>query len=225
MTNLRYIKIKNIEQAAGYVSDHLLKPLKDNKKVLWLIPGGSGLELAVLVAKQLDSMPYPGSLTITLTDERYGPAGHKDSNYQQLINRGFNLRQSRLLPVLAGLDLKTEAQHYGQMLDQAIFAADYSVVLGGMGEDGHIFGIKPGSPAVTSKETVCGYKSDDYERLAPTAAFLKRINEIIMYVMGEVKHQQLQRLNEDIDPKDQPAQLLKEFKKVTILNDWKGDSI
>jgi len=224
MTNLRYIKVNNIEQAAGYVSDHLYQPLKDNKRVLWLLPGGSGLELAILAAKTLDSLPFPGSLTVTLTDERYGPAGHKDSNYQQLIDKGFNLKQSRLLPVLTGSDLKTEARNYGQILNQELAGADYSLVLGGMGMDGHIFGLKPGSPSITSQDTVCGYGSDDYERLAPTAAFFKSIDEIIMYVMGEAKHQQLQRLNEDIAPIDQPAQLLKEFKNVTILNDWRGDS-
>jgi 6-phosphogluconolactonase/glucosamine-6-phosphate isomerase/deaminase len=111
------------------------------------------------------------------------------------------------------------------MLDIALAASDFSLALGGMGTDGHIFGIKPGSPAVASQETVCGYESDDYGRLAPTGAFFGRIDEIIMYVMGESKHQQLNRLDEDIDPAVQPAQLLKQFKNVTILNDLKGDSI
>jgi 6-phosphogluconolactonase/glucosamine-6-phosphate isomerase/deaminase len=195
MTRLRYIKISDNNQTAGYLAGRLHKRLSEARKVLWLVPGGSGIELAVIAAKRLDSTQFPGRLSITLTDERYGPMGHKDSNYRQLIDKGFNLKQSRLLPILDGLDLKTTARNYGRMLDIALAASDFSLALGGMGTDGHIFGIKPGSPAVASQETVCGYESDDYGRLAPTGAFFGRIDEIIMYVMGESNHKQLNRLD------------------------------
>ena len=37
-----------------------------------------------------------------LTDERYGPVGHPDSNWSQLLQKGFDLPQAKLVPVLTG---------------------------------------------------------------------------------------------------------------------------
>jgi len=53
--------------------------------VLWLVPGGSNIPIAVeamdMIRKEMSglSLKY---LTITLSDERYGSVGHKDSNWK-----------------------------------------------------------------------------------------------------------------------------------------------
>jgi 6-phosphogluconolactonase len=223
MGNIRYLKMSDGSRAASYVADRILSYLRSGEKVLWLIPGGSAMDVAVVAARLISAQEYSGSLTVSLTDERFGPPDHPDSNWRQLNEKGFNLPGATIRPVLGGAELSAAAMSFGLMLDKELASADYSVVLGGMGADGHIFGIKPGSPAVDSPDTVCGYDWDDYQRLTPTAVFFSQIDEIIMYVMGEEKHTQLQKLDSDTDPSIQPAQLLKQFKEVVILNDWKGD--
>ena len=61
--------------------------------------GGSSISVAVKVAELLREHPHQ-NLTITLTDERYGPSDHFNSNYFQLLEKGFNLPEAKLIPVL-----------------------------------------------------------------------------------------------------------------------------
>jgi 6-phosphogluconolactonase/glucosamine-6-phosphate isomerase/deaminase len=162
-------------------------------------------------------------LTITLTDERYGPIYHKDSNWHQLKENGFNLPEAKMLPVINGESLSATANSYNQLLNEQLQAADYSIALAGMGPDGHIFGIKPHSPAVDTEMEVVGYKWSDYERLTPTVNLIKRLDEVIIYAVGPEKHAQFDLLNQSVDPQIQPAQLLKQLDRVTIFNDYIGE--
>jgi 6-phosphogluconolactonase/glucosamine-6-phosphate isomerase/deaminase len=225
MGKIRYLKVSDNNRAASYIAGRILNQLDTGRKVLWLIPGGSAMEVAVLALRLISAKNYSGSLTVTLTDERYGPPDHQDSNWRQLKEKGIRPETAQMLPVLNGYDLITEARNYSSTLNKELGLADYSFALGGMGTDGHIFGIKPQSPAVDNQDDVCGYEWDDYQRLTPTAVFFSRIDEIIMYVMGSEKHGQLQKLDSEIEPFNQPAQLLKRFKNVVIMNDWKGNNV
>jgi 6-phosphogluconolactonase/glucosamine-6-phosphate isomerase/deaminase len=217
-----FIRISNPQAGSDYVADALTRQLKAGKKVLWLVPGGSGMDISVGAIRQLPTDLLPG-LSISLTDERYGPVGHPDSNWRQLAEKGFDVKGVTLYPVLNGDDLKTTAQNYAKLLDRLVEQADYSLALAGMGADGHILGIKPGSPAVSSDNEVVGYRAKDYQRLSVTLPLLKKLDEVIIYAVGEDKHRQFGRLSDDIPYSEQPAQMLKALKKVIILNDSKGE--
>jgi 6-phosphogluconolactonase/glucosamine-6-phosphate isomerase/deaminase len=101
----------------------------------------------------------------------------------------------------------------------------YSIALAGMGPDGHIFGVKPHSPSVESQADVVAYKWDDYNRITPTINLIKRLDEVLVYAMGAEKHKQLDDLASDLSPQEQPAQFLKKLQKVTIFNDYIGESL
>jgi len=191
------------------------------QNVLWLVAGGSAIKIAALASKKLRK-PLK-NLTVTLTDERYGPVGHKDSNWQQLLEAGFRLDGASLQPVLRGKSLSQTVKEYSTVLRTGLKAADYSLALAGMGPDGHIFGIKPGSPAVVGGEDVLGYQWDDYIRITPTIKLIKQLDEVAVYAVGREKWPQLKLLKEDISADKQPAQLLKQLKKVIIFTDYKGD--
>lgn len=217
-----YRKVSQPEPVVRYLADSINHHLENHQKVLWLVPGGSAMDVAVQASRDLADKNLD-LLTITLTDERYGPIYHKDSNWFQLKIKGFNLQKAKLLAVLNGESLQITAQKYSQILNQQLKNADYSIALGGMGPDGHIFGIKPRSPAVDTKEDVVGYKWTDYERLTPTIKLLKKLDEVIIYAVGSEKHHQLDLLDQSIDPQTQPAQLLKQLNHVTIFNDYRGE--
>ena len=216
-----FLKIDSPAPVTTFLSGKIKAALDAGKKVLWLVPGGSAIDIAIDVAAELKDSPHLANLSVSLTDERYGAVGHKDSNWQQLEDKGFELKDATALPVLTGESLDQTAKKYAASLTEALDNADYSIALAGMGPDGHILGIKPHSPSVETKELAIGYKWDDFERLTLTFEALKLLDEVVLYVMGHEKWPQFDKLEESIDPSQQPAQLLKKLKKVTIFNDYK----
>jgi 6-phosphogluconolactonase/glucosamine-6-phosphate isomerase/deaminase len=218
-------QISSYEQVVQYLYETMQNRLGRGQKILWLVPGGSAMQIAVETAEQLRDTKNLSNLCITLTDERYGPPGHKDSNWRQLADKGFVLERARLQPVLSGKDLETTAKEYSDFLNSQLKYCDYSIALAGLGADGHIFGIKPGSHAISSGEDVIGYKWNDYTRITPTANLLERLDEILIYATGEEKWPQLDKLKTDQSVNEQPAQILKQLKNVIIFNDHKGEAI
>jgi 6-phosphogluconolactonase/glucosamine-6-phosphate isomerase/deaminase len=221
----KFVKVSGSDPVINYLCESISGSLDKGEKVLWLVAGGSAIGIAVAAAERLKNLKNVKLLTVTLTDERYGKPGHPDSNWQQLKDKRFELPGARLLPVLQGGDFEATAKSYAKMLNQELDAADYSVALAGMGPDGHIFGIKPGSPAVDSPADVVAYKWDDYQRLTPTFNLINRLDEVIVYAMGAEKHKQFEDLEKDIPAIEQPAQYLKKLNKVTIFNDYKGEAL
>lgn len=221
MSKISYKYIASNQPVIDYLYKRLMTHLAANHKVVWLVAGGSSIEIATKVAHRLAEAPNLANLRVTLTDERYGPPGHADSNWRQLEDRGFHLKGAKLLPVLDGSELSANATAYANLLNELLAWSNFSISLAGLGADGHIFGIKPHSPALITSSDVVGYKWDDFERLTPTVALIKRLDEIVVYAVGAPKHQPIRDLARDRPAAQQPAQLLKQAKKVTIYNDYK----
>ena len=136
---------------------------------------------------------------------------------------GFDFGDASAQPVLTGKTLDQTATDYSQMLKADLKNTDYSVALAGMGADGHIMGIKPKSPSTNSGHLAAGYKWDDFVRLTATPKFVEQLDEVVVYAMGLEKWPQFDDLEKGIKLDDQPAQVLKQVKKVTIFNDYKGE--
>ena len=66
---LQYKKAPTSEAVVAHLVNILTLQLNAGKRVLWLIPGGSAIEVAVQVGRQLTSLPLE-NLYVTLTDER-----------------------------------------------------------------------------------------------------------------------------------------------------------
>lgn len=62
-------------------------------------------------------------------------------------------------------------------------------------------------------------------RITLTAKGLGLLDRAFVFVTGEAKRQALENLMKDIDPADQPAQLLKQIGKVEIYNEVMGEKI
>ena len=83
-----------IDEAAEFISVSIFRQLKSNKKVLFFLTGGSSIPVGLKAAELLKNISDKNlikNLTITLTDERYGPLGYQDSNWQQLLEKGFKI--------------------------------------------------------------------------------------------------------------------------------------
>ena|SRR3989344_3769259 len=221
---IEFFTTASSKPAVTHLAVAISRHLANKDKVLWLVPGGSAIGVAVDISKMLDAEHIEAieNLTVSLTDERYGPAGHPGSNWQKLKAAGFAIKDAKLQSVLKNKSLEQTAKDYAQAIEKDLHDADYRVALTGIGADGHTFGIKPNSPATNSQELVSAYAWDDYVRLTLTPSAIERLDEIVVYAIGKEKHEVLDELDESIPPKEQPVQYLKTVRKITVYNDYKG---
>lgn len=211
-------RIDSIEPVVSYIAEKLKGPLAQGKHVVWLVPGGSAISVAVAVGKKLQDVPLD-RLTVTLTDERYGPVGHKDSNWKQLLDAGFDLPGARMIPVLASHDLETTTADFNRLLLTMIGIADTVIGFFGMGPDGHVAGILPHSSAVNSSDFVASYDAPPYQRITMTTVPMLALTEAIIYATGEPKRTALENLKKELPVTDQPAQALKLAHAFTVFTD------
>lgn len=215
-------KISDSQPVTRYLVQ-LLTAYLQGGRVLWLVPGGSSIVIAADVSRQLKPEDT-NHLTISLTDERYGDVGHPDSNWQQLMNTGFQVGNAQVLPVLTGSDMGTTTTAYGKALQEAMSSADYRVGFFGMGADGHTAGILPNSPAVHDENFAASYDAGNFKRITMTPKAITYLDETVIYAVGEEKREALLNLNlENLPLETQPAQIHKQIQKCTIFNDQIGE--
>lgn len=224
MADPTYCPVESIEHVAEALSQKIIAKLQDGKKVLWLVPGGSAIAVATHAAKAIAAVPHQ-DLTVTLTDERYGPVDHPDSNWRQLAEAGFRLPEARLLPVLTGVDRTTTAANFGDTLQRELQQADWAIGLFGMGADGHTAGMLPGSPAVHADSYAEVYDAPNFERLTMTTRAIPELDEAVVYAVGQEKWPALKSLQGEKPVSEQPAQILKQVPVLTIYTDYKEDIV
>ncbi len=209
--------IKNIVQ-------QLQRSLASDKPVLWLVSGGSAVAAQVTVMQQLSqSVPDTlANLTILPVDERYGPAGHADSNSEQMRRAGFAPEPATWVDVLGeGGTLSETLEHYETLVEDSFARAKTVVATLGLGADGHTAGVLPDSPAVLdSTATVIGYNWSDFERMTLGLAQLQQIDQAFVLAYGDTKCSALQRLHDNQDLLSSlPAKVLYDIPSVTVYND------
>lgn len=156
-----------------------------------------------------------------MTDERYGPLGHKDSNWQQLIEKGFNLPQALLVPILTGEDRATTTLKFNEVLNREFMRVEYKIGLFGVGADGHTAGILPESGAVSSEDLAFGYDTPTFSRITITPKVIEKLDEAVVFMQGEEKWEVVKDLLEkNIEITKQPAQILKKVPLLTIFTDY-----
>lgn len=220
---MKFLKVENAQPGIDALGARLIKELGNGNKVLWFVSGGSNVSASVQVMDSLDD-ELTERLSILLIDERFGIPGHRDSNYKQLHDAGFEHKQAAFTPVLAeGLTLQETAQRYSEIVERALDHADIVIAQLGIGGDGHISGILPHSPAINASQLVAAYVSEPYERITTTFPALRRIDIDYSFVFGKDKQPMLSRLmDEDLPLEEQPSQILKELKEAYVYNDQVG---
>lgn len=224
-----FVKINSPQPVVEYLTKTLTEHLAKGERVLWLVPGGSSIAIAVAVSGRLDRSLLSG-LAVTLTDERYGNVDHADANWRQLAEAGFALPGAVLLPVLTGANRATTVEHFAVTLRQELDRADFALGFFGIGADGHTAGILPGSPAVTATDLAAGYDAAElgaapFQRLTMTPPAIRQLDEAVIYAVGEPKWSVLNQLAaQELPIEQQPAQILKSVPTVTIFNDHRGDT-
>jgi 6-phosphogluconolactonase len=195
--------------------------LAENKQLLMLVSGGSNIGVAVTVLNNLPADQI-SRLQVTLVDERYGPVGHADSNWQQLLNAGLQTEQATLLPVLqSDLTLQATADVYEKLFLDAAQQANTIIGLLGIGPDGHTAGILPDTAAASDEDSiVIAYKAGTYERLTLGYKALRMIDAAYVFAFGPVKRPAIEALiDTDLPLSQQPAQILKQLTASYLYTD------
>lgn len=220
---MQFLKVATAQVGKTELLNRLQRELESNQQVLWLVPGGSNIPLTVEVMNALPD-ELTARLTILLTDERFGPVGHKDSNQVQLHDAGFSAKRATFLEVLMpDMPLEATRRHYDALAQNAFREADIIIGQFGIGADGHIAGILPGSPAVATPDFVAAYEADPFTRLTLTFHALKRLAVAYAFVFGDTKREALTRLKEEMLPfSEEPSQVLKELPEAYVYNDQVG---
>ncbi|HSW92520.1 MAG TPA: 6-phosphogluconolactonase [Patescibacteria group bacterium] len=207
------------------LADALTSALQAHDRVIWLVPGGSNIDISVDASQLLDS-ELTRRLVIMQTDERFVALDSADCNWYQLANAGFDTKYATTFPMLIEGKTRDEvAELYGETVLREFIAADYIVGQFGVGSDGHIAGIKPNSPASTSDELVSGYQGEDFERVTLTFPALQQVDEAFAFVFGEAKRPILEELLGDIPSLAEfPAGVLRTTPISTVYNDQIEDN-
>ncbi len=179
------------EAVAGAVRDRIA----ENKEAALVVPGGSspGIFFAHLAEQEL---PW-SKVTVTLTDERWVPPDDPASN-EHLVRHGLLHAQAAAARMLGlyrpGCTLEEGAARGQQRLQQLPWPLAAAVL--GMGEDGHIASLFPGSVALAAglkgpSETtsLCLPVPDglNWPRLTLTLAALLRCDLLALLAFGEGK--------------------------------------
>lgn len=227
MPSIQFIKASDIKDGAEALALQISSALKGGRKVLWLVCGGSNIPAAVramdMVRKNVDEATLP-DLTVAQTDERYGVPGHADSNWSQLLDTGFNVNKVNTIPVLAGKSLKATVDDYaakiGTAFEEASGTGGLIVALFGIGADGHIAGILPGSPALADPGYASGYEAGSFIRITMTPPAIRKIHSAYALAFGPSKKIPLTNLKNRIEKiEKEPAQILKELPMAMVYSD------
>lgn len=223
------LNFKFYKQPGKAVAEALLSRLRtelsDKKRVLWLVSGGSNIPIETTVMKALPKKLQP-HLAIMLIDERYGQFGHKDSNLQQLYDAGFAPGKATVVPVLMPeyLPLDDSVTRYQAAIETAYTNADIIIAQFGIGADGHIAGLLPGSASLKVPRMVDGFEGKDFMRITLTPLALERINVAFAFVYGRAKREALKDLRDkNLPVTEQPAQILKQIPESYVYNDQIGE--
>ncbi len=221
---MQFITSPNHKEGTAALAQKIITSLQNGSRVLWLIPGGSNIPIAVDVlniVRANTTAVLLSHLTFTLTDERFGPVGHPDSNWQQLQVAGVNTEGLKAaIPILVGQPLAETVARFGGIIEELLKSTDIIIGQFGMGADGHIAGILPHTPAVTETLPTSGYEGKPFTRVSLTFPILRKINAAYMFVSNATKKAAIDRLHEDnISLADQPAQILKEIPEVFVYID------
>lgn len=221
---MKFIRTEGPAELENALGGKLKDLLGADKKILWLLSGGSNITAACKVMAMLPGDKLP-NLMVSLTDERYGEPGHVDSNQAKLTEAGFDIRGAFFIPYLSGLTLADTTRLVETMLKTAYENADVTIGLLGMGPDGHTAGILPESIAASETvKWVVGYDGGQFKRVTLTVPALEKVDIAYLGAYGKEKLAALLTLeNGNLPVAQQPAQLLKQVPESYVYNDQVGE--
>lgn len=197
-------------QSARIIQDRIDSILLKRGSCSVMLTGGRSAERLYLAWIELPTFRQMTGVQFFFGDERCVPPEHPDSNYgmvmRTLFNQGVPTGCSVFRMEADETDREAATLRYEKILPERV-----DVLLLGVGEDGHIASLFPGSVALQENRrrvvSVVGTKQP-YERLTVTPPVITQANSIFVLASGLSKAQILESaLQEKHDFVSMPARL------------------
>lgn len=209
-------EVHNQQQVAESIAENISNQLNDGRNVIWFMSGGSSIPLSVAI-RELLKIPKSALLHICLIDERYGNIGHQNSNWQALIDAGFNFENCTKHPILQNnVDVEQLAKDYSETIRNILNESQYVVGVFGLGKDGHTAGLLPFNPLMDGNDLYGSYRARDYVRISATPLLIPALDEAVLYVWGGEKRQALSDMLTEGSIDKIPGRILNGAKKLDI---------
>jgi len=145
------------------------------------------------------------------SDERSVPPTHEESNFRMAIEAGF-----KKLPILpehtfrmeAENNIEESAKHYEDKIKEVLGIRPFDLIMLGMGDDGHIASLFPGTKALEEKERLVvanAVPQKNTTRMTMTFPLINRARNTVLYVMGEGKREMVKKIFLEKDEPPFPA--------------------
>lgn len=218
----------------------ILDRLTTSNPCVLLLSGGSAAPIGAAICRDLETALKESAAQqkpmaecrVSLVDERFGPAGHPDSNWNSLEPDVPLWQYLKPVPLLTGTsgseeDFTIAVESFNRFLAgvarQQMRGDLFVAALFGIGEDGHTAGILPESPAAViapeSGRFASGYKSIPHTRITIAPPFFLHIDLATVWAAGSGKKKVLASLQQALSPAVQPAQFLKLATETVIFTD------
>ena len=208
--------------AAQYLADQIQLALFSRERVSLMLSGGSTPRdvYAHLASPELGGRIDWSRVQVFWSDERCVPPDHAESNFamaQQNLLEKISIPAQNIHRIRGELSPQEAAAGYEQTLVAMLGASAVDLLLLGMGEDGHIASLFPGSPAlVETQRWVVPVPHDQPPpplvwRVTVTFPLILAARQVIMIVSGGKKSARLrQALYEQAGEAPLPVQKLRE---------------
>ncbi len=155
---------------------------------------------------------------IFLTDERFVPFDHPDSNYGMIranLLATVGIPRKNIHPIPIRRSVETSAKSYEENL-KTFFQLkqgdlpEFDLIVLGIGKDGHTASIFPGNSSLLEKSHLVVPVSKDaftHQRITLSLPVINRAREIIFLVLGKSKAPTVKKVLEDSE-KHLPASLV-----------------
>lgn len=184
--------------------------------IIVLASGGSSAPILATAWQGLTA-EHQANITFSLADERYGEPGHENSNWSLLQRCGIDLQDARHQPVLhTNAPMPEVTAHWGAWLHSKLYGPTPVIAFLGIGDDSHIAGLKPHSPALHDLQVAACYDWSDFQRITITPTGLLRATSTVVYAHGAGKKDTIALLGTEQDFDTYPSQLLKQLPDCTV---------
>lgn len=223
------VVVKNLEQGIGKAKEVLYEEV-DNKTFLILAGGNTPRLLYQRLAQE--EILHPAA--VGLIDERYGEPFHANSNELMVWESGLlDYFKNKNVPFYSmlheGKTREEDAVRYDEVIRNMFFSLPKSVLLLGLGSDGHIASIMPNrkdftDPLFNAKRRYLYVSEIDDPnkyggRITLTFSGISLIDKIIFFVFGKDKRKAIKKLFEPGPVEKIPARFFQnpEIAKKTVL--------
>ncbi len=175
---------------AGDLASVLQEAISDRGQALLAVSGGRTPQQVFRRLRQMD-VDW-GCVTLTLTDERWVPVDHPDSN-ERLV-RSYLLQglvtAATFIPLFSDEDSLEDGQSACEARLKPMVLPFDAVYLG-MGNDGHFASLFPGDPAVDVRDSLCvavPAKESRLPRMTLSAQVILNARKVFLLFSGADKH-------------------------------------